>query len=201
MARNNLTWVKGDITGDIYYDLFKLDNKDIQYLRLYLMVKGVFGAAGVNGLRVCVYGPLAELVYGHVRKGSRLGVIGHLQQRKTRKGVLVFEVVAEEVEFLRNIEWETGERVRKDLVQRGLPRHGPPTVFTDEQLEKIKIHMLLLIGDHEVIYNSERVIRRATRLMPNLKAEIVPNANHNAQYTSPDFVNQKILQFLFEEKG
>ena len=56
MARNNLTWVKGDITGDIYYDLFKLDSKDIQYLRLYLMVKGVFGAAGVSGLRVCVYG-------------------------------------------------------------------------------------------------------------------------------------------------
>jgi hypothetical protein len=40
------------------------------------MVKNVVGAAAVKGLRVCVYGPLAELVYGHVRKGSRLGVIG-----------------------------------------------------------------------------------------------------------------------------
>jgi len=122
MARNNLTWIKGDITGDIYYDIFHLEAKDVQYLRLYLMVKGVAGAAGVKGLRVCVYGPLAELVYGHVRKGSRLGVIGHIQQRTTHKGDFVFEIVAEEIEFLRNIEWQAGERVRLDLVTRGLLR-------------------------------------------------------------------------------
>ena len=122
MARNNLTWIKGDITGDIYFDNFHLDSKDVQYLRLYLMIKGVVGAAAVKGLRVCVYGPLAELVYGHVRKGSRLGVIGHIQQRTTREGKMVFEIVAEEVEFLRNIEWETGARVRQDLVARGLLR-------------------------------------------------------------------------------
>jgi hypothetical protein len=118
MARNNLAWIK----GDIYYDIFHLDSKDVQYLRLYLMIKGVFGAAAVKGLRVCVYGPLAELAYGHVRKGSRLGVIGHIQQRATRKGDLVFEVVADEIEFLRNIDWEAGERIRQDLVARGLLR-------------------------------------------------------------------------------
>jgi len=122
VARNNLTWIKGDITGDIYYDIFHLESKDVQYLRLYLMIKGVVGAAAVKGLRVRVYGALAELVYGHVRKGSRLGVIGHIQQRTTRKGDLVFEIVADEIEFLRNIDWEAGERVRKDLVQRGLLR-------------------------------------------------------------------------------
>jgi hypothetical protein len=122
MARNNHVWVKGDMTGDIYYDILHLDGKDIQYLRLYLMIKGVTGAAGVKGLRVCVYGPLAELVYGHVRKGSRLGIIGHIQQRTIKNGKMVFEIVAVEVDFLRNIEWETGKRVREDLVQRGLLR-------------------------------------------------------------------------------
>ena len=35
---------------------------------------------------------------------------------------MVFEAVAEEVEFLRNIDWDAGERVRKDLVARGLLR-------------------------------------------------------------------------------
>ena len=83
---------------------------------------GVKGANGVKGLRTCVYGPLAELVYGHVRKGSRLGVIGHIQQRTTRQGKMVFEIVATEVEFLRNIDWEAGDRARRDLVQRGLLR-------------------------------------------------------------------------------
>ena len=66
----------------------------------------------------------------------------------------------------------------------------------DEELRKIHTPALLLIGDHEVIYNSQRVIQRATRLVAGLKAGIVPNANHNAEYTAPDFVNTKILDFL-----
>ena len=35
-----------------------------------------------------------------------------------------------------------------------------------------------------------------TRLVPNLIAEIVPNANHIAEYTASDVVNQKILDFF-----
>jgi pimeloyl-ACP methyl ester carboxylesterase len=72
----------------------------------------------------------------------------------------------------------------------------PPPVYTDQELQKIQTPMLLLIGDHEVIYNKDLVIQRATHLVPGLKAEIVPNANHNAQVTAPDWVNGKILEFL-----
>ena len=78
----------------------------------------------------------------------------------------------------------------------GRPRHWSPTVFADQELRQIRHPVLLLIGDHEVIYNAGAAIRRATRLVPHLKAEIVPNANHNAQYTAPDAVNCRILQFL-----
>jgi hypothetical protein len=50
----------------------------------------------------------------------------------------VFEVVANELEFLRNIDWEAGERVRKDLVRRGPLRSSlkaavnlfPYTIYT-----------------------------------------------------------------------
>jgi pimeloyl-ACP methyl ester carboxylesterase len=56
--------------------------------------------------------------------------------------------------------------------------------------------VLLLIGDREVIYKSEKAIQRATRLVSSLKAEIVPGANHSAQYTASDFVNARILEFL-----
>jgi single-stranded DNA-binding protein len=119
MARNNHYFAVGDLTGDIYYDTFTLDNAPVQYLRLYVMIKGVQGAAAVKGLRVCVYGPLAELTYGHVHKGSRIAFTGHIQTRQTKIGKAVFEIVAEEVEYLRNIDWETGQRVRDDLVKRG----------------------------------------------------------------------------------
>jgi len=80
----------------------------------------------------------------------------------------------------------------------GRPRHWSPTVFSDEELGKIQAPVLLLIGDHEVIYRPEDAIQRATRLMPNLKAEIIPNANHIAEYTAADTVNEKILAFLAE---
>jgi pimeloyl-ACP methyl ester carboxylesterase len=58
--------------------------------------------------------------------------------------------------------------------------------------------MLLLIGDHGVIYKPKNAIERATRLAAGLKAEIVPNANHTAQLTAPDVVNEKILDFFFD---
>ena len=77
------------------------------------------------------------------------------------------------------------------------PTHNPPpSVFSDDELRKIKIPVLLLIGDHEVLYKPERVINRATRLVSGLKAEIVPNANHCPEYTAPDVVNRKILDFF-----
>jgi pimeloyl-ACP methyl ester carboxylesterase len=78
----------------------------------------------------------------------------------------------------------------------GRPRHWNPTVFRDNELCKIQTSILLLIGDHEVIYKPEDAIRRATRCVPGLKAEIVPNANHIAEYTAADLVNRKILNFL-----
>ena len=82
----------------------------------------------------------------------------------------------------------------------GFPsNHLPPPVYRDDELRKIKTPVLLLIGNREVIYNPVRVIQRATRLVPGLKAEIIPNANHNAQVTAPDTVNAKILKFLAGE--
>ncbi len=86
----------------------------------------------------------------------------------------------------------------------GYPRYRPtrnkvaPFVFSDEELRKIRTPVLLLIGDHEVIYKPEQVIERATRLVPGLKAEIVPEANHIAEYTNAQLVNEKMLNFFLE---
>jgi pimeloyl-ACP methyl ester carboxylesterase len=95
-------------------------------------------------------------------------------------------------------------RLRSISTIAGYPRYRPsrnsfvPYVFKDEELRHIRNQVLLLIGDHEVIYKPERVIQRATRLVPGLKAEIVPNANHSAQYTAAEGVNKKILEFLLD---
>ena len=85
---------------------------------MLLFLKAVEGSASVEGLRVVVYGPLAELTYGHVQKGSRIAVFGHIQQR-IHNGNLFFEIVAEEIQYIRNVDWERGEQIRMDLVRRG----------------------------------------------------------------------------------
>jgi pimeloyl-ACP methyl ester carboxylesterase len=91
-------------------------------------------------------------------------------------------------------------QLRSVTALTGRPRHWSPTIFTDEELRQIKAPVLLLIGDHEVIYKPEDAIRRATRLVSGLKAEIIPNANHIAQYTAAEMVNERILNFLSTRK-
>jgi pimeloyl-ACP methyl ester carboxylesterase len=91
---------------------------------------------------------------------------------------------------LRAISKVAGARYRPSI------NSAVPRVFNDQELRKIRTPVLLLIGDHEVIYKPARAIRRATRLVSGLKAEIVPDANHSAQYAAPDFVNARILEFL-----
>ena len=63
---NNLTWIKGDITGDIYYDLFKLESQGHPVSALIFNGQGgIWGgrrewaagmrvrAVGRTGLRSC----------------------------------------------------------------------------------------------------------------------------------------------------
>jgi len=71
-----------------------------------------------------------------------------------------------------------------------------PTVFTDEELELIKLPALLLIGAKEKIYDSDKVIERAQSLMPALTAEIIPDAGHLLIMDQPEIINTHILEFL-----
>ena len=71
-----------------------------------------------------------------------------------------------------------------------------PSVFTDDELQQIKTQTLLLIGEQEVIYNPILAVKRAEQLIPNIKAEIIPDANHGLTMEQPVLVNKLILDFL-----
>lgn len=75
-----------------------------------------------------------------------------------------------------------------------------PTVFTDDELQQIKAHTLLLIGAQEVIYNPELAAKRAKRLIPNIEAKLVPDASHGLPMEQPGLVNEHILDFLNQGK-
>jgi pimeloyl-ACP methyl ester carboxylesterase len=71
-----------------------------------------------------------------------------------------------------------------------------PTVFSDEELRGLKVPVLLLIGDSEVIYNPAKALGRAKRLIPNLEGELVPNSNHNMCGAHYQIVDERVLDFL-----
>jgi pimeloyl-ACP methyl ester carboxylesterase len=71
----------------------------------------------------------------------------------------------------------------------------PPT-FTDEQLKQLSVPTLLLLGNREVIYDYKAAQRRAEKLIPQIKVEVVPNAGHALSFDQPEIVNQRILEFL-----
>ncbi len=118
MARNNSCQHVVDITGDIQYSYVLTGDKRLPFLRMFGFVKPTVGTQGVDGMRIVAYGPLAELIYAHVRKGSRLFTITHVQRRVVVDKELI-EFVVEECQFLRNVDWEAGESKRRELVARG----------------------------------------------------------------------------------
>lgn len=73
----------------------------------------------------------------------------------------------------------------------------PPT-FTDEELKQIAMPTLLLIGDHEIMYEPRQTLERARYLIPTLRGELIPGAGHMLNSDQPAIVNQCILEFLRE---
>jgi pimeloyl-ACP methyl ester carboxylesterase len=72
---------------------------------------------------------------------------------------------------------------------------GSPVVFSAEELHRVESPMLLLIGGQSVIYDPERIYRRAIGMIPNIEAEIIPDASHGQNAEKSEFVNARILQF------
>ena len=122
MARNNRVAVQGDLTGDIHFDVIRKDDRSIPFLRVYMMINGSNGAGEVRGLRVMFYGLLAEEAEAHLQKGSRIEVEGHLQIRRVPDEGVSVEVVAEDVDYIRNITWERGSKRLAEMEAAGTKR-------------------------------------------------------------------------------
>jgi pimeloyl-ACP methyl ester carboxylesterase len=74
-----------------------------------------------------------------------------------------------------------------------------PTEFTDDELRQIKTPALLLIGEKEVIHSARKAIDRAKQLMPDIQAEMIPEASHILSMDQPEIVNERILSFMKDE--
>lgn len=120
MPLGNFTWNIGDINGDIYFDKHTNQRgEEVPFIRLVMICNGTTNIKPLYGLRIVAYGALAEMAYGYLKKGSRIGVEGHIQQRDRGNDLPpVFEIVADHIEFIRNIDYERGSQVLETLKAR-----------------------------------------------------------------------------------
>ena len=69
------------------------------------------------------------------------------------------------------------------------------TPFSNKDLESLKMPVLVLIGDNDII-NSEKTIRVVKRKLANGRGEVVANAGHFISVDQAKVVNKKIISFL-----
>lgn len=76
------------------------------------------------------------------------------------------------------------------------PSSYHPRIFRDRDLRRITAPTLMMIGENDMIYHPRRALNRARRLMPDLQAEIIPNAGHALNIDQREIINPRILDFL-----
>jgi pimeloyl-ACP methyl ester carboxylesterase len=74
-----------------------------------------------------------------------------------------------------------------------------PTVLSDAELRAMHLPTLLLMGDHEVIYDPARALARARRFIPNLEGELVPGSSHDMTIRQHRIVDARVLDFLSDD--
>jgi pimeloyl-ACP methyl ester carboxylesterase len=75
-----------------------------------------------------------------------------------------------------------------------------PYPLPDKGLRKLKTPILLLFGDHEILYDAAQAIKRAEELVENIQTAIIPNAGHMVNWEQTEIVNSHILDFISGDK-
>ena len=79
------------------------------------------------------------------------------------------------------------------------PRMLSMIPFSKKELQSLKIPVLVLIGDHDIV-NGEKSLVKARKYLPNVQTEIIQNAGHFLSIDEAEVVNQKVMSFLEDKK-
>jgi len=102
---------------------------------------------------------------------------------------------------------ERGETFVEQLVMgikhlKATQMAGPViAVFKDEELRKISMPTLLLVGEREVAFRPDRTLERARRLIPHIEAELIAGGGHLFPTDQADATNARLLEFLRHSPG
>jgi pimeloyl-ACP methyl ester carboxylesterase len=68
--------------------------------------------------------------------------------------------------------------------------------LSDQELRTLNLPILLLLGDHEMMYQPQQALERAMQIFPRVQTELILDAGHFLPADQPEQVNQKLLDFF-----
>ncbi|WP_230686580.1 alpha/beta fold hydrolase [Catellatospora vulcania] len=98
--------------------------------------------------------------------------------------------------WLRNATLLDDDLMGLALVSTSFRRRLPsPPPLTDEELRRVAVPTLALLGERSQMYDAAQVAARIRALMPAAHAEVVPGAGHDLQVHSPELVTERTAAF------
>lgn len=100
-----------------------------------------------------------------------------------------------------------GERANREfrpwmrLMGKGKARVGQPIRIPGRKLRMIKAPTLVILGGKDGLVGSAAAAAKRARNIPSCEIEILPQAGHIMSVDEPEFVGQRIVNFLEAEKG
>ena len=88
-------------------------------------------------------------------------------------------------------------RMPKDTMRVNRDAANP---LADNDLQSLRMPVLLLFGDGEVIYDPAQAFDRARRLIPRVEGELIPRCRHDMCFSQSRIVDARVLDFL-EKRG
>lgn len=69
-------------------------------------------------------------------------------------------------------------------------------VLSDAGLSKLPTNTLILLGENEVIYNANALVRRVHAVAPSVTVKMIPDAKHTVSIDKPNLFNEIVINFV-----
>jgi pimeloyl-ACP methyl ester carboxylesterase len=75
------------------------------------------------------------------------------------------------------------------------PRLLSMSRFSKKELKSLKIPVLVLIGDHDIV-NNEKIFVKAHKFIPNVETAVINDSGHFMSIDQSEVVSKKVVEFL-----
>lgn len=140
---------------------------------------------------------VADFSWGFIIRGIRLWLWPYRSSYREFMAWALGDIEQNNSNGLKLIEEQTAIEF---LAMRSFKPKMPvsPTVLTNEQWTSLKVPILYMVGENEVIYSvsAKEVVNRLNNELPQIVTELIPKAGHGFTSLQADIVNHKVLAFL-----